>query len=369
MNPPATLDLTALAPYTADLYHCSSCNYCVDAVWPERGLVHVCATLEHHGPAPGYSGRGYIEAARALLEGETLDLARLAERVYTCTTCGNCQTSCPLALRPAAVGLALREVLHTAGHAPDTARATAARLARGRARTAAVGSAPAAVSLFAGCAPAAASAALALLSAAGVDCAMSTVGACCGARLAELGERRTAADWAQDCATAGGVWLVTDYGCLAHLHAQGVTGARALFDWLDEAVADGRLALELAPDAPRPLRVRLLEACRLKPRAGAAAGADETRLRARLEALGVEIANAGFPSPYALCCGAAGGMPDMQAAAARRMAAARVDASDCPHLVLDSRCAAHYRASGLAVLGLTDFLARYCVLTPGGHRA
>ena len=97
--------------FGADLYHCASCNYCVDAVWPERGLHHVCATLEHHSPAPGYSGRGFIDTARALLEGVALDADSIAERVFTCTTCGNCETSCPIGLRPAAIGGALREVL------------------------------------------------------------------------------------------------------------------------------------------------------------------------------------------------------------------------------------------------------------------
>ena len=94
--------------FGADLYHCASCNYCVDAVWPERGLHHVCATLEHHSPAPGYSGRGFIDTARALLEGVALDADSIAERVFTCTTCGNCETSCPIGLRPAAIGAGFR---------------------------------------------------------------------------------------------------------------------------------------------------------------------------------------------------------------------------------------------------------------------
>ena len=62
-----------------ELYHCADCNYCVDAVWPERGLQHVCPTLVHHAPFQSYSGRGYLAAARAWREGATLDLKALAK--------------------------------------------------------------------------------------------------------------------------------------------------------------------------------------------------------------------------------------------------------------------------------------------------
>jgi Fe-S oxidoreductase len=80
--------------YSTDLYHCASCNYCVDAVWPDRNINHVCVTLQHHEKNPSYSGRGFIEAARFLAEGNELDLASLAKRVFTCT-------GCAIAIRPA----------------------------------------------------------------------------------------------------------------------------------------------------------------------------------------------------------------------------------------------------------------------------
>ena len=71
-NPIATLSADFITRYARDLYHCSSCNYCVDGVWPERGMQGVCATMEQHTRAPGYSGRGYIEAARAIMEEKIL---------------------------------------------------------------------------------------------------------------------------------------------------------------------------------------------------------------------------------------------------------------------------------------------------------
>ncbi len=104
-----------LARYRHDLYHCATCNYCVSAVWPQRGIDGVCATLRSHSPAASYSGKGYLATARALLEGETLALDSLAERAYACTTCGNCESVCPIGMPPTAVVGALRAELEPFG--------------------------------------------------------------------------------------------------------------------------------------------------------------------------------------------------------------------------------------------------------------
>ena len=114
-----TLSEDFVTRFARELYHCSSCNYCVDAVWPGRGMRGVCATMEEHSRAPGYSGRGFIEAARALVEGQALNTEALAQRVFTCTTCGNCEAACPIGLHPASVGRALREELIAADALPS----------------------------------------------------------------------------------------------------------------------------------------------------------------------------------------------------------------------------------------------------------
>src|SRR5690606_11570051 len=117
-------------------------------------------------------------------------------------------------------------------------------------------------------------------------------------------------------------------------------------------------------DVERPPQVILLEACRLKPRPGTLRGDDERWLQQQLTALGVRIGNDAFPSPHVLCCGAAGGMPDVAPDAARRMACARDDGSgEAIRVTLDERCAAHYAASGRPVLSVGTFLARYCTLS------
>lgn len=41
-----------------------------------------------------------------------MPLANLAERAFTCTTCGNCEEVCPIGIRPAHVVLALRNELN-----------------------------------------------------------------------------------------------------------------------------------------------------------------------------------------------------------------------------------------------------------------
>ena len=91
----------AAEPFVENLYHCLRCNYCVEMHWEERGIQHVCPTLVHHNPAPGYSGKGYLAAARAMLEGEELPVNSLIERFFNCTTCGNCEEVCPVGLQPA----------------------------------------------------------------------------------------------------------------------------------------------------------------------------------------------------------------------------------------------------------------------------
>lgn len=42
--------LPLLEAFRKDLYHCADCNYCVDAVWAERGIEHVCPTMQSHSP-------------------------------------------------------------------------------------------------------------------------------------------------------------------------------------------------------------------------------------------------------------------------------------------------------------------------------
>lgn len=363
--------------FGADLYHCASCNYCVDAVWPERGLHHVCATLEHHSPAPGYSGRGFIDTARALLEGVALDADSIAERVFTCTTCGNCETSCPIGLRPAAIGGALREVLTAADVVPAPVRAARDRIVeRGGASETSAGpwQAPAAapgdgVAIFAGCAAradgGAATALAGWLAAAGIAAAWQDDGArCCGAALAELGAAREAGAWRDGLTRGTAPQVVLGYECLNHLRAGGDDEALSLVAWLDDGLAGGRLALALRDDVPLP-RVRLLESCQLKPRPGRTATDDERRARELLARLGVIDDAGGYPNLHALCCGAAGGMPDVAPESASRMAAARLGGDDgALVLTLDARCAAHLARSGThEVIDLARFLARYTRLT------
>ncbi|MEM7467650.1 MAG: (Fe-S)-binding protein, partial [Pseudomonadota bacterium] len=113
-----TRSLTPLEDSATQFYHCANCNYCVDAVWDEREIEHVCPTLQHHSPALSFSGRGYMNLARALYEGEEFPLTTVADRVFTCTTCGNCERICPIDLSPRDMNMGLRQVLFDQGAAP-----------------------------------------------------------------------------------------------------------------------------------------------------------------------------------------------------------------------------------------------------------
>lgn len=117
-NSPATPAPPLFEVHAENLYHCCACNYCVRMEWDEWGIDGVCATLEHHAPAPGYSGKGYIAAARAWREGRLDGLDMLAERAFTCTTCGNCDEVCPIGMRPQAILRDLRAELAARGMAP-----------------------------------------------------------------------------------------------------------------------------------------------------------------------------------------------------------------------------------------------------------
>ncbi|MGE0484845.1 MAG: 4Fe-4S dicluster domain-containing protein [Gammaproteobacteria bacterium] len=366
MSAPASATLVAgvLERFGDELYHCASCNYCVDPVWPERGIVRVCATLEHHAPSPAYSGRGFIEIARALAEGMELDLDTVAARVNTCTDCGNCEVTCPIGLHPAAIGRGLRTALAEAGLAPAALReAVAAITAQGGVRAAPALRPVAAdgprLQLYVGChADEDAAALLPWLAAAGVDVGLVRAGdTCCGAALAELGAADTAAAWREG---AGDDLVVLGYECLRHLGE--ATAARGFLDWLVTALEAGELTLTRRTDvAAAP--PHLLESCQLKPRPGHPAPVEEVRARQLLERLGIPLEDAGFPNRHRLCCGAGGGMPRMEPAAAARMARGRLaEAGTDTSVTLDPRCARHLRAAGGAVTTFVTWLVGHCEL-------
>lgn len=407
-----------VARFTQDLYHCSDCGYCVDAVWAERGLQHVCATLQSHSPQPGYSGRGFLLAARAWHEGLALDETALGERVFACATCGHCETVCPIGLRPAQIGRALRGELWARDHVPDAVRTLAEALARdgnpygrSRATRGAWQPAPAAsegpaspdgqakdlVLFLPGCAaalafPDEARAALRLLQAAG--CEVVTLGdadSCCGAPWHELGRddeaaallralaarcnaanpRRAGAHASldgDDVAAADGFEIVgSGLECLRAWQRNGDASAlpvRAFIDWIAARYAEGRLALR--PRATPLPAVRVLDSCQTR-------GTSLARtLRDLLRALGVAVLADTTAPEHVICCGAAGGLPVTQPASAMRMAEARLAAVETNVLVIspDPRCVAHLRAAADAagsarhaqapeILGPAVFLARH----------
>jgi Fe-S oxidoreductase len=199
--------IQAAEPFVENLYHCMRCNYCVEMHWEERGIQHVCPTLVHHNPAPGYSGKGYLAAARAMFEGEELPINSLIERFFNCTTCGNCEEVCPVGLQPAHLVKQMRSAMVAQGLAPEPIAAIGTNViehhnsaaapleARNRLAEALDGIAADAATLYLpGCAasydaPAEARATVSVLHQAGVPIRLlpPEQARCCGAPLSEIG--------------------------------------------------------------------------------------------------------------------------------------------------------------------------------------
>ncbi len=372
--------LPLIEAFKKDLYHCADCNYCVDAVWPERGIEHVCPTMEHHTPLTSYSGRGYIAAARAWLEGADLDLNALGERAFTCTTCGNCEQVCPIGLRPRGVAHALRGELWATESVPSPIADFRRRVIRdgnpngvegaARANWAAELSITTAaretVMYLPGCAaataiPAEAKAACALITAAGLQVTTLVDDSCCGAPLYEIGCDREASSMADALANKVGTATIVTSGLECWCSWQRGSSRQApssFIGWLTNVLREKRMKLQ--PRASLPSAVHVLDSCQSR--------IDASReLREILSNLGIACTPSLASARYAVCCGAAGGMPSMQGAAAARMAAGRLDESPTAAEIIvsaDPRCVAHLRGSTsrVTVFGIAEFLLTYCDL-------
>ncbi len=381
-----------LQPFAGALYHCATCNYCVSATWPERGIDGVCATLRSHSPAASHSGKGYLAAARALLEGETLDFDQLATRAFACTTCGNCEAVCPIGMPPTAVVKALRAELAERGHAPAPALAVREHVLMRQNPW----GAPAAYGadwslglephpqpdlwLLPGCAaryqqPAETRAAAQLLAVTGFDVGWPEHDTCCGAPLAALGFADDAA--AQRAALAVSLPVQPTLAllggeCLSQLRAADLP-VQSVLQLLHAALGDGRLAVTPRGDALPPAVVAVQDGCHLsKPHHGLTDIDTPRLLREVLAALGCQVTQAAAAPAYAVCCGAAGGMPQLHPASARRMAAEHIAAADQygAHALITASplCAGHLSDTAgaqMPVYGICAFIAtHYAVAGP-----
>lgn len=379
-QPPARAPLPRLAAYAENFYHCSSCNYCVAMTWDEWGIDGVCPTLRHHAPALGYSGKGYIAAARAWYEGSPPDLKSLAERAFTCTTCGNCEEVCPIGMRPEHIAVALRSELLARGLAPDWAVQALADFQSSRVPGPAVmraGEAPCEIAiLYSARAPhsmAEASAAAALLGACGTVRLVET-------RLhdlAALNALGSATEISEPLSTlsrelaglgAARIAVVDADGLSLLSPASGDLGIESVLSLLRAALRGGQLTLAPRADNPPPAAVGYLDPCHLTKKAHGLASlglAGQARDLLRTLGIGVVGASAGA-ARFQMCCGAAGGMPASKPGAAHEMARARLaefERQGAQTVVTASPlCAGHLAAcgeAGLSVQSLCVFLMRH----------
>ena len=379
----------ALATHVGGLYHCASCNYCVDMVWREQGIAGVCATVRDHSRSTAYTGKGYMATARALLEDAPLPLEAVAQSAWACTTCGNCEAVCPIDLQPMQVVKALRGELLQRGAIPPALAAVhesvtrhenpyqAPREARGDWALQLEPSGGEAV-LLPGCdachqLPGEARAAAQLLMQAGEALAWPEGDFCCGAPLAMLGDNEAgaarAAELTEAVAHSGARRLYSLGGPCLEQFAAAATDLEVLHPLQALQARLDAGALHLVPKrAALPQRVGCVDACHLcKPAHGLADRGFDVAMRGLLQALGCEVVEPGAAPRYAVCCGAAGGMPQLHPESATRMALNRLgvleQAGAQAIVSADPLCVAHLQAAqrpeAPPVYGLLEFVAAY----------
>lgn len=373
-----------LANNITALYHCADCNYCVDAVWESRHLEHVCPTLEHHSPALSYSGKGYIKLARALLEGEEYPLEQIAERVFSCTGCGNCDRVCPIGLSPLNVNWALRELLVDNAALPSKLRDKLIEKTASDAADEEISGWLANVSqptldttdvlFIPGCealqgATAEIRASFDILRAIHPNAAVvgNRVG-CCGAKMKELGSASTANTAFKSLNDELNIYPRIEFMVHASPKCQQTFGDKrptlSFPGWLAEETY--RKTVSIQPRLPLPT-VHCLNTCAVRPW-----NQDVQRL---FEACELSVKNDDFCTSFSLCCGAGGGMPAMQAIAAQKMALASYEniankASDNDILIVpDPNCLSHIRGSVMAaapamqIYGLAEFMTAFFTIS------
>lgn len=388
-----------LANFLKDLYHCSDCGYCVEAIWEERNIDHVCSTLQSHSPGLAYSGQGYISTARAWIEGEDLPLESVAEHAFTCTGCGNCERICPIGMRPMAINRALRSELITRDMAPDAivqihenvinqqnpaGKPAVDRYtwAAGQEALNSSTAAPTDIMYLPGCAsayarPQEAQATLRLLTASGQSVQLlADNDRCCGAPLKELGfiaDAGTSANQLSDSLAQRHYDILLTSGCECTNSLADSSNPTSFVTWLSAALNDKQLNIS---SNNTQIHVACIESCQatMSSQTQSADDNDNHALYKVLSQLGVTV-NSGEPtSRYALCCGASGGMPSMQPASSADMARARINdavanANSADHGTLDAlvsidpRCVAHLASaradSDPPVYGLAEFIDNF----------
>lgn len=107
-----------LKKFKKDVYQCTRCGYCREMVRDSDGTYKICPVREIMG-FESYFARGRMLQARHLLEGKLTPSPALAERVYSCMTCGNCKEHCGSEIDLTSIFEAMREDLVNAGFGLD----------------------------------------------------------------------------------------------------------------------------------------------------------------------------------------------------------------------------------------------------------
>ena len=82
------------------VYGCIACGDCRTAVRYTVGRYKVCPVLEHTPGFEPFFARGKMQIIRGLIEGKLQPSQELANAVYQCTTCGDCNAVCHQSMDP-----------------------------------------------------------------------------------------------------------------------------------------------------------------------------------------------------------------------------------------------------------------------------
>lgn len=327
-----------------------------------------------------------MSLARAIYEGEEFALEDVADRVFTCTSCGNCERVCPIGLSPQQVNLSLRELLVDNNAVPRELMSRRSALLSGTDTTSyyaadSTGKDTVAVPIeetldlvdvlfLPGCdaacdIPSEARDCLQIIQS--INPATTVLGSrdkCCGAALLELGFKGDGKSSQRALGDEINVFprLTTIIHMTPKCQQQLADDARVVSfpGWLLALVENDEVRIN--PKSQRP-KISYLNTCN--------SGAWNNEALALLKTCGVAISNTNAGAGLTMCCGAGGGMPTMAPDSAARMANANLvefaDSADCGTVtvIADPNCLAHLSRSANSdapanqILGLAGFLKTF----------
>ena len=94
-----------------EIYACTRCSYCREQVIERENTYSICPIRENTSGFESFIAKGKMLILSGILKGDLEITPRTAEIFFTCTTCGNCKTHCPVAIDTVKIFETFREDL------------------------------------------------------------------------------------------------------------------------------------------------------------------------------------------------------------------------------------------------------------------